>query len=847
MRVRSGFAFGLLLAFLAATQFLACQTAFAQRRVALVIGNGAYRNVPMLPNPANDAGDVAASLERLGFSVDRLADASFDDFRHALIDFGNKARDAEMAVVFYAGHGMEMGGGNWLIPVDAQLRADIDTENEAIGLRSVMLAVSGARDLSLVILDACRNNPFESKMQRSNRTRAVSRGLASVEPADNLLVAFAAKDGTVAKDGAGRNSPFTAALLKHLETPGLEISFLFRNVRDDVLAATDREQQPFVYGSLSKEAVYLKPPAAGAPTVVQGPDTPPADEIAWSFLESTTDTATLHRFVRQFPLSKYLPEATALIASLEASAAQATQAPPSPQAPPGPDAQRPASQSQPPATAPKLARLFLSNTPEIESVWSLLKPTTDVAVLRRFADQFPNRQRKTVIAALGGPSDGGVRRALRGDQMRAVLSEYGNFAQHPRYGEVWVPTVTPQGWHPYEPCHWVRTRKYGWYYLDRTPWGAIVHHYGRWTHDAQMGWIWLPGVDFSPGWVVWRVSEQQIGWAPMPPVEDTQVMASDQFNNADFWIFMDVSTFDNACTSAAVAPAAQVPTLLHRSAFARELRNEAGIIYVVLPPYIAGDYVDVDVAFDPWPGWFLSQILVDWNWIWNHVDVASGCACSPSAPLVSPAAISQPPANQPLPMPQPQSGQPPQHPPPSAALPPPPPAPPSAAPPPPSLSHRPPPPPQPLPPRGCPPGTVYLEGHCVLARGPSGGPKCRPGVYHRPGTACGPVAGPPGGPCSGLSGPALYRCQRGAPGHGRSAQRPCAGLIGRDLLACRRALAGGAPPTRYPPFMVGEPDFAAPPSIYVSPGFVPRGPGAAGPFGGSPAPTFRPPQIGNPR
>jgi hypothetical protein len=115
------------------------------------------------------------------------------------------------------------------------------------------------RQLGLVILDACRNNPFAAKMQRSLRTRAVTRGLAPTEPTDNVLVAYAARDGTTANDGDGRNSPFTAALLRNIETPGLEISFLFRNVRDEVMSATKRDQQPFVYGSLSKEAIYLKP------------------------------------------------------------------------------------------------------------------------------------------------------------------------------------------------------------------------------------------------------------------------------------------------------------------------------------------------------------------------------------------------------------------------------------------------------------------------------------------------------------------------------------------------------------------------------------------------------------
>ena len=229
----------------------------AQGRIALVIGNSAYRNVPALPNPANDARDVGAALERIGFTVTKVANGTFDDIRKALLDFSRRSRGADMAVLFYAGHGMEVGGENWLIPVDAEMRSDTDAEHEAISLRSVVLAAAGARELGLVILDACRNNPFAAKMQRSLRTRAVERGLARVEPADNVLVAYAAKDGTTAADGTGQHSPFTVALLKHIETPGLEVTFLFRQVRDDVMAATQREQQPFVYGSLSKQAIYL--------------------------------------------------------------------------------------------------------------------------------------------------------------------------------------------------------------------------------------------------------------------------------------------------------------------------------------------------------------------------------------------------------------------------------------------------------------------------------------------------------------------------------------------------------------------------------------------------------------
>jgi hypothetical protein len=245
--------------FVVASIWLLIHPAFAENRIALVIGNGSYEKVPELPNPPRDAADIGSALERLNFKVMQTKNATAHEMRKAIVDFGRAAEGAEMAVVFYAGHGMEVGGENWLIPVNAELRSDADIESEAVSLRSISLQVSKARQLGLVILDACRNNPFAARMKRSLNTRAVARGLAPTEPSDNVLIAYAARDGTTASDGDGRNSPFTAALLRNIETPGLEISFIFRNVRDEVMAATKREQQPFVYGSLSKEAIYLKP------------------------------------------------------------------------------------------------------------------------------------------------------------------------------------------------------------------------------------------------------------------------------------------------------------------------------------------------------------------------------------------------------------------------------------------------------------------------------------------------------------------------------------------------------------------------------------------------------------
>jgi uncharacterized caspase-like protein len=322
-RTRRGSFLGLLVAVVG---FCLATPVYGQARIALVIGNGAYRHVPVLPNTINDAADIVASLDRLGFAVQRVQDGGYDAMRRALLEFSRKARDAEVAVVFFAGHGMEVGGENWLIPVDAELKTDLDAEQEAIALKAVMLTVSAASRLGLVVLDACRNNPFAARMQRTLRTRAVTRGFARVEPTGSVLVAFAARDGTTAADGTGRNSPFTTALLRHLETPGLEINFLFRNVRDDVVSATRRQQEPFVYGSLSKEKIYLKDaPDIAVPTPL--PPSPSADEITWSFLKDSNDKAALGRFIEQFPDSPLRHKAEERLGALSATPATDTPAP----------------------------------------------------------------------------------------------------------------------------------------------------------------------------------------------------------------------------------------------------------------------------------------------------------------------------------------------------------------------------------------------------------------------------------------------------------------------------------------------------------------------------------------
>ena len=236
--------------------------ALASSRVALVIGNAAYDHVPALPNPRNDAADVGAALGRIGFAVTRLDNVGYAALRRGLQAFRRKASAAEIAVVFYAGHGIEVSRRNFLVPVDARLQTDGDVEYETVPLDLVMGAVEGASEFRLVVLDACRDNPFLTSMKREEgSTRSIGRGLARTEPTGGgTLLAYSAKEGTLALDGKGRNSPYTSALLRYLEEPGLEVGLMFRKVRDAVLRSTGGDQEPFSYGSLTARGAYFVPP-----------------------------------------------------------------------------------------------------------------------------------------------------------------------------------------------------------------------------------------------------------------------------------------------------------------------------------------------------------------------------------------------------------------------------------------------------------------------------------------------------------------------------------------------------------------------------------------------------------
>jgi hypothetical protein len=244
----------------AAALFFAALPAQAEKRVALVIGNSNYAESP-LASPEYDARSIAKMLADLGFDVgEPQLNLGFKRLNRALSELNRKAADADIAVVYFAGHGVRVDGTNWLIPVDASLESEYDLEAEAVSVERVVRATEPARSLRLIILDACRNNPFQQPWM-SMFHNVGSSGLAPIEdPPGSTLVAYAARPGTSAMSGeAGGNSPYVKALLKYLPEVGIDIERALGRVRNDVLAATFDRQEPSKYGSLRGRQVMLKP------------------------------------------------------------------------------------------------------------------------------------------------------------------------------------------------------------------------------------------------------------------------------------------------------------------------------------------------------------------------------------------------------------------------------------------------------------------------------------------------------------------------------------------------------------------------------------------------------------
>jgi hypothetical protein len=305
---------------------LSAGPAFAEKRVALVIGNSSYDTVPRLANPSNDAALMAETFKAAGFdNVALRPNLKLADMRRALRDFLDTARDADVAVIYYAGHGIEVDGINYLIPVDAVLDRDVDIYDEGLSLDRVLIAVEPARQLRLVILDACRDNPFTRSMKRTVGSRSVGRGLAKIEPTNpNTLIAFASKAGSTASDGDGKDSPFATALAKHVTKPGLDLRKAFGYVRDDVLKATGNRQEPYVYGSLGGDDFSLVP----AKPVANGPQADPQTAVRRDYELSLQagDRDAWEAFLRTYPEGFYADLAKVQLKKIAAEEARAATA-----------------------------------------------------------------------------------------------------------------------------------------------------------------------------------------------------------------------------------------------------------------------------------------------------------------------------------------------------------------------------------------------------------------------------------------------------------------------------------------------------------------------------------------
>jgi D-alanyl-D-alanine carboxypeptidase len=298
-----------------------CEATEAAERVALVIGNSEYTHAPSLSNPKRDAEAIARALSGLGFEVTGpLLNQSKAQMDAALKAFRRRAQGATAAVVYFSGHGMELGGQNYLIPQDAVLERDSDVSLEAVGLNVVLDQMGGVSGYRLVILDACRDNPLANNMERAKGTKAAYRGLAPIDPSGQTYVAYAARAGQRSQDGAtGGHSPYAEALLKYLPQPGLPLERLFGSVREEVLKATTQTQEPALYGTFGREAIYLvggepalvtpPPVAVPAPAPVSSPAAPtPAvdhDYEAWKSAEKCGKAACFRAYVEDYPNGRY--------------------------------------------------------------------------------------------------------------------------------------------------------------------------------------------------------------------------------------------------------------------------------------------------------------------------------------------------------------------------------------------------------------------------------------------------------------------------------------------------------------------------------------------------------------
>jgi peptidoglycan hydrolase-like protein with peptidoglycan-binding domain len=307
-------------------------TTGSQRRVALVIGNSSYQYAPHLPNPTNDAEAMAATLQKLGFEVTKGIDLDRTETEMIIREFSKTLPGADVALLFYAGHGIQVGDHNYLVPVDAQLADETDLHFEATDLNLVLDVMAREPRVNLVFLDACRDNPFAQTLARSmgaTRSTSIGRGLAIVDASAGSFIAYATDPHQVALDGNGTHSPFTAALLAHMESPGLSISDMMIEVRNDVLVATQQKQRPWDSSSLTSPFYFrpadavataetASPASSGNGGAVQAVD---KEVVFWQSIQNSNSPAQFQAYLDEYPNGTFAPLARARIEEMKAKPA----------------------------------------------------------------------------------------------------------------------------------------------------------------------------------------------------------------------------------------------------------------------------------------------------------------------------------------------------------------------------------------------------------------------------------------------------------------------------------------------------------------------------------------------
>jgi uncharacterized caspase-like protein len=304
--------------------FALAPPALAEKRVALVIGNAAYKHAPALANPRNDAEAVAAALKRLKFEVIFGTDLDKPGMERLLRRFSDAVENADVAVAFYAGHGLQVHGRNYLVPVDARLEKENDLRFDAVPLDDVQSLMETSQRINILILDACRDNPLARNLARAMGTRSTSigRGLGETKAGIGTLIVYATQPGNVALDGDDKNSPFTTALLKYMEAPGLEIRQVLTRVRNDVITTTRDRQVPWDSSSLRGDFFFVS--AAPQPAAPQ-PTPPPqaGDEVAfWQGIRDSRSAGDFKAYLERWPNGLFAALARARIAEIERAAAE---------------------------------------------------------------------------------------------------------------------------------------------------------------------------------------------------------------------------------------------------------------------------------------------------------------------------------------------------------------------------------------------------------------------------------------------------------------------------------------------------------------------------------------------